>query len=113
MISITSVLINKELETKKHVESLAFNRSASTTGETKAIVYIEEELKRENINSQREYFHWTGPIRLLMRTSYLILITYLLLTRLILILVIYFVIKHMFERTRKMTLIKKESSKNN
>ena len=112
MISITSVVISKELETKKHVESLAFNRSASTTGETKAIDYIEEELKKENIKSQREYFHWTGPTRLLMRTSYLILITYLLLSRLILILVIYFVIKHFFERTRKMTLIKKESSKN-
>lgn len=112
MISITSVVIRKELETKKHVESLAFNRSASTTGETKAIDYIEEELKKENINSQREYFHWMGPTRLLMRTSYLILITYLLLTRLILILVIYFVIKHLFERTRKMTLIKKETSKN-
>ena len=112
MISITSVLISKELETKKHVDSLAFNRSASTTGETKAIDYIEEELKKENIESHREYFHWTGPTRILMRTSYLILITYLLLSRLILILVVYFVIKHLFERTRKMTLIKKESSKN-
>ena len=112
MISITSIVISKELETKKHVESLAFNRSASSTGETKAIDYIEEELKKENIDSKREYFHWTGPTRLLMRTSYLILVTYLLLSRLILILVIYFVIKHLFERTRKMTLIKKESSKN-
>jgi hypothetical protein len=106
------VVISKELETKKHVESLAFNRSASSTGETKAMDYIEEELEKENINSSRQYFHWTGPTRLLMRTSYLIVITYLLLSRLILILVVYFVIKHLFEKTRKMTLIKKESSKN-
>ena len=111
MFFITSVLINKEYEAKKHVESLAFNRSASSTGETKAIDYIEEELRKENIESKREYFHWTGPTRILMRTSYLILITYLLLSRLILVIVIYFVIKHLFERTRKMSLIKKETSK--
>ncbi|MFX1424923.1 MAG: M28 family peptidase [Promethearchaeota archaeon] len=106
------MLLSKELEAKKHVESLAFRRSASSTGETKAIDYIENELKKDNIDSQREYFHWTGPTRLLMRTSYLIIITYLLLSRLFLVIVVYFVIKHLFERTRKMTLIKKESSKN-
>ncbi len=65
MISITSLLLNKELETKKHVESLAFNRGASTIGETKAIDYIEQELNKEYIGSQYEYFKWTGPTRIL------------------------------------------------
>ncbi|MHA2390945.1 MAG: M28 family metallopeptidase [Promethearchaeota archaeon] len=112
MITISSLALSKELTTKRHVESLAFNRSASTVGETKAIDYIEKELEKVNIKPKLEYFHWTGPTRILMRTSYLIIITYLLLSKLILVLVVYFVLKNLFERTRKMTLIKKESSKN-
>ncbi len=112
MISITSLLLEKELSTKKHVESLAFNRAASTIGETKAIDYIEKELNSVNLDSQYEYFHWTGPTRILMRVSYLIVVTYLLLSRLFLILILYVVLKLSFERTRQMTLIKKESSKN-
>ncbi|MFX1376873.1 MAG: M28 family metallopeptidase [Promethearchaeota archaeon] len=112
MILITSFLLQKELETKKHVEALAFNRSASSTGETKAIEYIENELNKNNIKSKRQYFQWTGSTRILMRTCYLILIIYLLLFRLILVLAIYYIVKQMSERTRKMTLIKKESSKN-
>ncbi|MFX1311221.1 MAG: M28 family metallopeptidase [Promethearchaeota archaeon] len=51
-------------------------------------------------------------MRILIRTSYLIIITYLLISRLILVIFTYFVIKYMFERTRNMSLIKKESSKN-
>lgn len=112
MISITSLLLDKELETKKHVESLAFNRSASTIGETKAINYIEKELNSVNIDSQHEYFQWTGPTRILMRVSYLVIMTFLLLSRLFLLLILYVVIKVSFERTRQLTLIKKESSKN-
>jgi hypothetical protein len=112
VISITSILLDKELETKKHVESLAFNRAASTIGETKAISYIEKELNSVNIKAQHEYFRWTGPTRILMRVCYLVVITYLLLTRLFLLLILYVVIKVSFERTRQMTLIKKESSKN-
>ncbi len=112
MISISSILLEKEFETKKHVESLAFNRAASTVGETKAIDYIERELNLENIDSHYEYFHWTGPTRILMRISYLVIMTYLLLSRLFLPIIVYAVIKVSFERTRQMTLIKKESSKN-
>jgi hypothetical protein len=112
VIFITSLLLDKELETKKHVESLAFNRAASTIGETKAIDYIEKELNSVNIEPQHEYFRWTGPTRILMRVSYLVVVTYLLLTRLFLLLIVYIVIKASFERTRQLSLIKKESSKN-
>lgn len=106
------MVLSNELATKKHVESLAFNRSASTVGETKAIFYIEKELKNEGIESTLEYFDWTGPTRILMRTSYLILITYLLISRLILVLVIYLVLKFSNEKTRDLSLIKRDSSKN-
>ena len=107
-----NLFLTNELATMEHVKSLAFKRAASSIGETKATAYIEKELAKENIKSKFEYFEWAGPIRILIRTSYLIILTYLLLSRLILIIAVYFVIKYMFERTRKMTLIRKESSKN-
>lgn len=112
MIAITSVLLDGELETKKHVESLAFNRGASSIGETKAINYLEKELESVNLEAHHEYFQWTGPTRVLMRVSYLVMMTYLLLSRLFLLLIVYVVIKLSFERTRQLSLIKKESSKN-
>jgi len=112
VIIISDLLLINETESIKHIESLAFNRVASSIGETKAIDYIYKELDKENIVSKLEYFDWTGPTRILIRTSYLIILTYLLLSRLILIIVVYFVVKNMFEKTRKITLIKKESSKN-
>jgi hypothetical protein len=112
VISISSLILDNELVVKKHVESLAFNRGASSVGEIKAVDYIESELRSENIKAEFEYFDWTGPTRILMRTAYLILITYILLSRLLLVLIIYIIIKISFERFRKMSLIKKESSKN-
>ncbi len=112
MISISNLILDDESVTIDHVKSLAFRRTASSTGETEATYYIENELAKEKINSKIEYFSWAGPTRVLMRTAYLIISMYLLLARLILVLVVYFVIKYLFERTRNMTLIKKESSKN-
>ncbi|MFX1410949.1 MAG: M28 family metallopeptidase [Promethearchaeota archaeon] len=112
MISISNLILDDELVTIDHVKALAFNRAASSTGATEAIEYIEKELAKEKIDSKIEYFSWAGPTRVLMRTAYLIILMYLLLSRLILIVVIYFVIKYLFERTRTMTLIKKENSKN-
>lgn len=112
MISISDLLLTDDLSTIDHVKSLSFNRSASSTGETKATIYIEGELAKEKIDSKIEYFSWSGSTRILMRISYLIIITYLLISRLILVIVIYYVIKHSFERTRNMSLIEKEQSKN-
>ncbi len=112
MISISNLILDDESVTIDHVKSLAFRRTASSTGETEATYYIENELAKEKINLKIEYFSWAGPTRVLMRTTYLIILMYLLLARVILVLVVYFVIKYLFERTRNMTLIKKESSKN-
>ncbi|MFX1315634.1 MAG: M28 family peptidase [Promethearchaeota archaeon] len=111
-MSISNLILDDDLVTINHVKSLAFTRSASSTGETEAIEYIEKELAKEKIDTKVEYFSWAGPMRVLMRTAYLIILMYLLLSRLILIVVVYFVIKYLFERTRNMTLIRKENSKN-
>ncbi len=108
MISISNLILDDESVTIDHVKSLAFRRTASSTGETEATYYIENELAKEKINLKIEYFSWAGPTRVLMRTTYLIILMYLLLARVILVLVVYYVIKYLFERTRNMTLIKKE-----
>ena len=73
MIRISKLLLIDELSTIEHVKSLAFNRSASSTGETQARMYIEKELAKENIDSKVEYFSWAGSTRVLMRISYLII----------------------------------------
>jgi len=112
VIPISNLLLIDELSTIEHVKSLSFNRSASSTGETQARMYIEKELAKEKIDSKVEYFSWAGSTRVLMRVSYLIILIYLLLSRLILIIIVYYVLKHLFERTRNMSLISKEQSKN-
>ncbi len=112
MIPISNLLLIDELSTIEHVKSLSFNRSAASTGETQARMYIEKELAKEQIDSKVEYFSWAGATRILMRMSYLIIIIYLLISRLFLVLIVYYVIKHLSERTRNLSLIKKEQSKN-
>jgi hypothetical protein len=112
VITISNILLIDELSTMEHVKSLSFNRSASSTGETQARIYIEKEMAKENIDSKVEYFSWAGSTRILMRVSYLIILIYLLLSRLILLIIVYYVIKHLFEKTRNMSLINKEQSKN-
>ena len=112
MISILSLQIYKEPTTIEHVNSLAFNRTASSTGETEALNYIEKVLKENSIKSEVEHFNWTGPMRILMRTSYILVLIYLLLFRMFLLIIAYFIIKNMFERSRKISFVKKEESKN-
>ena len=112
MIPISNLLLIDELSTIEHVKSLSFNRSASSTGETQARMYIEKELAKEKIDSKVEYFSWAGSTKILMRMSYLIILIYLLLLRLILVIVVYYVLKYLFERTRNISLIGKEQSKN-
>lgn len=96
----------------KHIELLAFDRSATSVGETKAINYIQEELRINNINSQTEYFSWNSPIRLLMKTFYLILIGFFLMLRLVLVIVLFYFFKYLFNKTRNISFVKKENSKN-
>ncbi|MHA2051195.1 MAG: M28 family metallopeptidase [Promethearchaeota archaeon] len=111
-ISITSVDLYNDIATINHVKSLAMNRTASSTGETEALNYIKDELIKGNINPDVEHFNWAGPLRILMRMSYLIMFAYLILFRLFLVIIAYFVLKNAFATTRGISLIKKEESKN-
>ncbi len=112
MVNISSLQVYEEPTTLEHINALNFNRTATSTGETEAVNYIEKELSESNIKSEVEHFSWTGPLRVLMRTSYVVIFSYFLLYRLFLVIIIYFIVKNMFEKFRKMSLIKKEESKN-
>lgn len=112
MTIISNQKLKEELDILSHVEALAFDRSAASVGETKAINYIQEELNLGEIESRAEYFSWNTPINLLMKTIYLMAIGYLLVFRLFLIIVLFFFISYMFQRKRRISLVKKEESKN-
>jgi hypothetical protein len=111
VISISDIRLYDDPRTMEHIQALAFNRTASSTGETEAINYIESELLRNNIKAEVEHFNWTGPLSILMRTSYILIVITLLLFRLILVIVAYFIIKNSFARFRKLSFINKEESK--
>jgi hypothetical protein len=112
VIKISSLQLYEELATLEHIKSLAFNRTSSSTGETEAMNYIDRVLTESNIKSEIEHFEWKGPLRILMRVSYVIAFAYLLVFRLFLVIIVYYIIKNLFDKTRKMTLIKEEESKN-
>ncbi len=112
MISILNLQLYNESDTIEHIKSLAFNRNATSTGETEALNYIENALMIENIKFKVEHFNWTGPMRVLMRLAYIITLTYLILFRLFLVVISYFILKNFFEKTRSISFINKEESKN-
>jgi len=111
-----NAILSSKLEHLKapidHVKSLAFNRSLSSVRETKAALYIQNELYKENIESRMEYFSFTGAKRYFMRLTYVIALFYLVFFRLLLILCAYFSIKYLFQKTRNYSLVEKEESKN-
>ncbi|MFW9900024.1 MAG: M28 family metallopeptidase [Candidatus Thorarchaeota archaeon] len=112
MIKISTLQVYNEPTTLEHIKALDFNRTATSTGETEAVNYIETCLSDKNIKTEVEHFQWTGPLRILMRTSYVVVFSYFLLYRLFLVIILYFVIKYMFETFRRVSLIRKEESKN-
>lgn len=112
MVVVLEQKVIDELDTIKHVNLLAFDRSAATVGETKAVNYLQEELFDNGIKFKLEYFAWSSPIRFLMKTIYLMVLAYLLVFRLFLVIVFFFFIKYMFQKTRKISFTKKEQSKN-
>ena len=98
--------------TMQHINRLAFNRTTGTVGETEAMLYIRDILDKNNIASRLEYFEYIGLRKVLMRMSYAIIISYVILYRLLLVLIVYFSIKFLFAKARNYTLLGKESSKN-
>jgi len=112
VILISSLQLNNDPKTMEHIYSLAFNRTASSTGETEALNYIVKELKQNNLKPEIEHFDWTGPLKILMRVSYILILINLILFRMILIVIAYFIIKNTFETLRNISFIKAEKSKN-
>lgn len=96
----------------EHITNLAYNRNASSVGETKAITYIKDELEKVQIDASIEHFEFSGARRMVMRIFYTLFISYLLIFRLFLVIITYYIIKTLFARTRRLTFIKKEESKN-
>ena len=99
------------LSTINHVKSLAFNRSTSSAGETESLLYIQNELSKEKIKTHVEYFSYIGPRKVMMRLTYLILVSYLLIFRQFLIIALFFCIKFLSERLRNLSLVNEEDSK--
>jgi len=104
--------IDNKQQVLNHITNLAYNRNASSVGETKAINYIKGELEKEQINTKIEHFNFSGARRIVMRIFYTLFISYLLIFRLFLVIIVYYIIKTLFATTRRITLIKKEESKN-
>ena len=112
MNKILSLNLNHLDTSMDHVKALAYPRSLSSTGETKAAFYIKNEMDEENIDCMIEYFDFTGAKMLFMRLTYIILFTYLIVFRLVLLLFAYFAIKFLFPPIRNYSLVGKEDSKN-
>jgi len=72
MNTILSLNLNHLDSVINHVKALAFNRSFSSMGETKAALYIKNEMNEENIDCMIEYFTFTGAKRVFMRLIYVI-----------------------------------------
>ncbi len=112
MNTILSLNLNHLDASINHVKALAYTRSPFSTGETKAALYIRNEMNKEDIECSTNYFDFTGAKRIFMRLTYIILFTYLIIFRLLLVLVAYFSIKYVFARFRNYSLVGKEESKN-
>ncbi|NVM17780.1 MAG: M28 family peptidase [Candidatus Lokiarchaeota archaeon] len=112
MVLITKEDLSTEASTINHVKALAYDRSAASIGETRTINYIQNELNDNNINSRVEYFSWSTPIRYLMKTIYLMIFVYLIVYRLFLIIVFFYFVKYLFQKTRRISFVSREQSKN-
>ena len=56
--------------TINHVKGLAFNRSSSSVTEIECVMYINNELNKDNIDCKTEYFSFIGAKRIFMRITY-------------------------------------------
>lgn len=108
---MNSILDDPEA-TINHVNSLSFNRSTGSEGETEAAFYIRDQLDNKNIDNHLEYFTYMGPKKVLMRLTYVIFLTYLLIYKFLIVIVFYFSIKYLFATTRDYSFVNEESSKN-
>lgn len=112
-MTILESKLYEEIALLDHIYELSYSRTATTNGETKALIYLEDAIRNENLTPTIEFFDWTGPKRALMRLFYVIFIIYFILhIQTLLILVSFFAIKYLFPKLRKYSLIQKEESRN-
>jgi len=111
-----------------HVKTLEFKRLAGTKGETKAINYIQRELKKKNIDPILESFTWAPTSSIMMKLAFIFILCYTILYELILlfpvlvwiilildvilVVIIFFGIKMLFDFTKITYIGKKGESKN-
>ena len=81
-------------------------------GEIKTVEYIRSQLEMEGIESTIQHFKWLGPNGLIIRIIYIIILSYLLLFRLDLIIIVYVIIKFLSIKARNMSLLNKKDSRN-
>ena len=94
------------------MKALAYDRSASSPGEIDTIKYIEKQLAEVNIFPNTEFFYWSGFRRTIIRVLYIFILGTLLITRQILIIILYFLIKNITDKFRDLTFIEKAESMN-
>jgi hypothetical protein len=112
VVFISSSNLYDSKATIKHVNSLAFNRSSETVGESKGLFYIQRELEKYKIESKIEHFSYAGPKTYLTRIILLIIFGYLLISRLVVVLIFCLALRSFLPTNRTFTLVKKEKSKN-
>ena len=111
-----------------HVKSLEFKRLAGSEGETKTLNYIQRELEKESISSTLESFEWAKTTVYLMKLAFLFILFYVIIYQIILMYtefiwiillldvllvgIIYFGMKVLFDMTRVSYIGKKSESQN-
>ena len=128
MIEITSSKLYDEQASINHVEALAFKRHASTEGETKCLNFIIQELKKEDINPTTETFEWANIFTIALKLIFTFLFAYFFIYQIIILfpsitwiililnisffVIIFFVVKFLFDSTQLRFIGKKKEAKN-
>jgi hypothetical protein len=110
------------------VKALAFNRHASTEGETKCLNYITKEITKEDIDSEVEHFEWANNLTIVMKLLFILIFGFIVVNQSILLfpiiawiiflLDIIFIVcivnemKHIFNSTRITYIGKKKEATN-
>jgi len=128
VINISELRLYDEQNAIKHVRTLSFKRLAATGGETKIINYILKELGKEKVEAKVESFVWTSTFSIFRKLISLWSFVFILITQIILLypnvswiilpldvlffIVLFSLIKVIYDHTRMVFIGKKMESKN-
>ena len=128
MIFISKLKLFDEQNAIKHVRSLSFKRLAATEGETKTINYILKELEKEKVDVKVESFIWTRTTTKFRKLIFLWIFIFTLISQIILLqpivtwiilpldglffVVLFLLVKIIFDHTRMLFIGKRRESKN-